>query len=272
MIPNLQEGTYTLQGSYSKKELMKQIAKGAEKNFSKITILEGRSIYDIDKNMTEKGLIAPWTFITTAKNQDRINTLKKEFWFLNILPQDKSLEGFLYPDTYFIDKKGDVSQQLIKAQLKNFEKKIRTPEGKNLTHFRENNLSPYDILNLSSIIENEEKKAENKPIIADIFLTRLKKKMTLGADITLCYGLEITYDKCLKNIHHTNLRDKANPYNTRENSGLPPTPICSPTLESVQAVLKHIKTDYLYYLHDNTGGIHYGKTYEEHLTNKAKYL
>lgn len=112
---------------------------------------------------------------------------------------------------------------------------------------------------------------ENKPIIAGIFLNRLEKGMRLDADITLCYGLKFTYDQCHQNIL-PHLNDANNPYNTRQVSGLMPTPISSPSIETILAVLNFQKTDYLFYLHDNQGGIHYGTTNEEHASNIAIYL
>lgn len=77
--------------------------------------------------------------------------------------------------------------------------------------------------------------------------------------IFLCYGLEITYDKCRENIV-SNLHNTTNPYNkVRANYWLPPTPISSPTFETISALLNYQKTDYLFYLHGSDGQIYYGK-------------
>ena len=108
-------------------------------------------------------------------------------------------------------------------------------------------------------------------MIAGIFLNRLTQGMRLDADVSLCYGIAIPYDQCRSQIA-THLDDVSNPYNTRQNAGLPPTPISSPTLETVSALINYQKSDYLFYLHDDQGGIHYGRTIEEHNANKANYL
>lgn len=270
LIPPLQKGKYALNGSYQKKELLKQLAKGPEKAFIRMTILEGWSIYDIDQELTQKGLIQAGEFVNKASDLSLIQRLKSNFSFLSILPEGKSLEGFLYPDTYFLDQNWDISEQLLTAQLKNFQQKIWDPYHEKIVSFWYN-LSPYQVVILASVIENEEKKSENKPIIAGIFLNRLERGMRLDADVTLCYGLKVTHDKCRQNIV-PNLSDSTNPYNTRQVLGLMPTPISSPSEETFSALLNFKKTDYLFYLHDQLGGIHYGATNEEHISNVAIYL
>ena len=104
LIPPLQKGNYALNGSYQKKELLEQLAKGPEKAFIRMTILEGWSIYDIDQELTQKGLIQAGEFVNKASDLSLIQRLKSTFSFLSILPEGKSLEGFLYPDTYFLDQ------------------------------------------------------------------------------------------------------------------------------------------------------------------------
>ena len=96
--------------------------------------------------------------------------------------------------------------------------------------------------------------------------------MKIDADITLCYGLRTSYTSCTPAVIARNVSDKNNVYNTRAIRGLPPTTICNPTRESINAVINPQASDYLYYLHDMQGNIHYGTTLEEHNANKAKYL
>lgn len=270
LIPTLQEGKYQLSGSYTKVELLQLIKQGPQKNFTRATLLEGWSIYDIDQYLAQQGLLSAGQFIQKAQDQHFIQELKSEFSFLSLLPIGKSLEGLLYPDTYFLEQNSILAEELIRAQLKNFNQKIWIPFGKQLQSFG-HQLTSYQVLILASVIENEEKHAENKPIIAGIFLNRLDKGMRLDADVTLCYGLKVTYDQCRQNIL-PNLNDTTNLYNTRANYGLMPTPISSPTAETLSALLNFEKTGALYYLHDIEGKIHYGTTLEEHNANKAKYL
>ena len=94
--------------------------------------------------------------------------MKSDFPFLSALPSGKSLEGYLYPDTYFLDPNSSIPEQLIKSQLKNFNQKVWIPLGDQLQSFGYG-FDSYKLLTLASVIENEEKLAENKPIIAGIF-------------------------------------------------------------------------------------------------------
>ena len=269
-IPMLQEGNYLLSGKYTKAELMNLIKEWPQRDVKRVTLLEWRSIYDIDAYLTELWEISAGQFIQKAEDQQFIQEMKSDFPFLSSLPSGKSLEGYLYPDTYFLDPNSSIPEQLIKSQLKNFNQKVWIPLGDQLQSFGYG-FDSYKLLTLASVIENEEKLAENKPIIAGIFLNRLEKGMRLDADVTLCYGLKITYDQCRNQIL-ANLSDASNLYNTRQNYGLPPTPISSPSVETISATLDFKKTGALYYLHDASGKIHYGTTLEEHNENKKNYL
>ena len=96
--------------------------------------------------------------------------------------------------------------------------------------------------------------------------------MRIDADITLCYGLKTGYEACTPALIAKSVADTKNPYNTRQQKGLPPTPITSPTVSSVDALLNFAVSDYLFYLHDTDGKIHYGRTVSEHNANKNQYL
>ena len=148
--------------------MLKLIAQGPKQEFLRITLLEGWSIFDIDAHLSTKGFTSAGDYIHKAKNQQFIATLRSEFPFLAMLPEGKSLEGFLYPDTYFLDKHGLSVEQLIKAQLKNFNEKVWKVHREDFLNFRPQNLphTNYAALVLASVIENEEKNLMNKPTIA----------------------------------------------------------------------------------------------------------
>lgn len=230
-------------------------------------------MYDTDAYLTKKGLISEGSYIQKVQDQQFISAMRSEFSFLAMLPEGKSLEGFLYPDTYFLDQQGVVLEQLIKAQLKNFDEKVWKQYREQFLSFQPKDLplNNYAALVLASVIENEEKNLNNKPTIAGIFINRISQGMRLDADVTLCYGLKITYDQCRAAIV-PNLNDANNLYNTRKNIGLPPTPISSPSVATINALFHYRNTDAIYYLHDAQGNIHYGTTLEEHNANKEKYL
>lgn len=269
----LEAGSYTFSGSYTKQQLIQNILKWSEKDYIRVTILEGRSIYDIDEALTRKGYIQPGEYLAYVSNSENINKINRGkesggYDFLNekmyIGKSLQSLEGFLYPDTYNIDKNKPLIPQLVTKQLQTFQSRVRNKIS-----------SPtnwYTTMILASILEKEERNNNNKATVAWIFLKRLEIWMKIDADITLCYGLKTSYTSCTPAIIGRNVGDKNNIYNTRQVRWLPPTPISNPTRESINAVINPQTSDYLYYLHDMQGTIHYGSTLEEHNANKQQYL
>ncbi len=266
----LEAGSYTFSGSYTKKEFIENIVKGSEKEYLRLTILEGRSIYDIDQALANKWYTQPGEYISfvsdpaiIAKYQARYTFLSNSaLWIQN--SKLKTMEGFLYPETYNVDKTKNIIDQLVYSQLETFNTRVRDKVT--------NPTNRYQSIILASILEKEERNVANKGTVAGIFLKRLSIGMALDADITLCYGLKTSYTNCTPTVIGQNIGDKNNIYNTRQVRGLPPTPISNPTRESINAVLNPQTSDYLYYLHDMKGNIHYGRTLDEHNANKAEYL
>jgi UPF0755 protein len=124
-----------------------------------------------------------------------------------------------------------------------------------------------DIIKMASIVEEEARTFESKQIIAGILWKRLSIGMPLQVDASFKY----INGKGTKDLTLTDLKIDS-PYNTYVYKGLPPTPIANPGLVSIKATVTPIKTDYLYFLTDRKGVMHYAKTYSEHLANKKKYL
>lgn len=261
----LEAGRYTFSGNYSKAEFVANILKGSEKDYLRLTILEGRSIYDIDQALARKWYITGGDFIDYVTDYWTISELMQGYEFLRQMPTKVgTLEWFLYPDTYNVDKNKPLIPQLVSKQLQTFQSRVRSKLN-NPTDF-------YKTMILASVVEKEERNTANKPTVAGIFLKRLEIWMKIDADITLCYGLKTSYTNCTPAVIGRNVNDANNKYNTRAVRGLPPTTICNPTRESINAVINPQTSDYLYYLHDMEGNIHYGSTLEEHNANKAKYL
>lgn len=277
---NIYPGVYNFTWwSYSYKQFQEIITTPPPKNLLKLTVLEWWSIYDIDALLSKDNIINKWEFISYVQDQATIWSFQSDY---NFLPDDiTTLEWYLYPDTYMIDiSKENKIWQLVKLQLDNFQDKIWDEHSTLFTQINTNlkrdgyefELSPYTIIKLASIVENEEKNDENKPTIWGIFLNRIQNNMQIDADITLCYGKKVTYSECTPSFIVQHLRDSTNPYNTRARAGLPPTPISSPTLSSILAILKYNKTNNLFYLHSPNWEIYYGWSLEEHNANKSRYL
>lgn len=269
----LEAGTYTFSGSYSRSELIKTILAGPTNKYIKITVLEWRSIYDIDASLTKKWIINQGEYIALVTDPTIISKYQAKYPFLQNLeskiqnPKLETLEGFLYPDTYNVDAWDNIADQLAYLQLENFKKKVRDAHQSEIS-----SVNRYQNMILASIVEKEERNNANKATVAGIFFKRLNIWMKLDADITLCYGLHQPYASCTPNVIAKNIDDKNNPYNTRQNRWLTPQPISNPTVESIVAVLHPQASDYLFYLHGSDGTIHYGRTLEEHNANKAQYL
>ncbi len=226
-----------------------------------VTILEWWNIYDIDNKLSKNNYIQSWDLITL--NKEKLDQFKKEFVFLN---NAETLEWFLYPDTYSINPNNFILEDFIKTMLDNFNTKV----------IKELDINPNDFelqnnLILASIVEKEEKSIKEKTTVAWVLKKRLKENWFIWADATVCYPYEFTFDECTPKFIWNHIQDK-NDYNTRTKLGLPKTPICNPSADSIYAVYNAKDTPYYYYLHDENWQIHYAKTNEEHVANKMLYI
>jgi uncharacterized YceG family protein len=150
------------------------------------------------------------------------------------------LEGFLFPATYEFTKR-TTTRQLVNAQLAAFRKNWAKV---NMRYARSRNLTPYDVLIIASMIEEEVIAPDERRLVAAVIYNRLKAGMTLGIDATLRYGLGIPPTESIRQSQ----LDSDNPYNTRKLAGLPPTPIANPGLASMQAAANPARTDYLFFV------------------------
>ncbi len=274
----IQEWTYYFSWSYSCNSFFDVLEKWPKVVYKNITILEWRSSFDIDYKAEKLWFINQNEYINFINDKKIIWKYSQKYSFLKWLNL-KTLEWFLYPDTYKINISQNFTDQLVYLQLETFNSKFWKKYKQDFYSFKKNvkndfwlDFSLYDFLKLASIIEKEEKNSDNKPIIAWIFLNRLQKWMLLWADITLCYGLEKPYETCTPSIIWENIYDKKNIFNTRQKWWLTPVPISNPSISTLKSLLNYKKTDYLYYLHDLKWGIHYWKTLKEHNSNKNSFL
>ncbi|MFA7685260.1 MAG: endolytic transglycosylase MltG [Candidatus Gracilibacteria bacterium] len=251
-------GRFLLSKSMTLKQIAENITDMENAEFM-VTIQEGLQIRDVDQKLVDLELIKPGEFIQEVKNfsgWEYYSFLDKEILSKLELP----VEGYLYPDTYFLDPSDFKPHDLIYLALDNFEKKTADllPQLKN--H------SVHQIITMASIIENEVFGAENRKIVSGILWKRLENNWPLGADITLLY----TKDD--RKITSEDLASDS-PYNTRKHQGLPPGPISNPSLESIEAAMFPKESPYWFYLTEpENGEVIYSKTNEEHNQNRAKYL
>lgn len=198
-----------------------------------------------------------------------------EFPFLEQRPDGASLEGYLFPDTYELDKETPLAAELLAAQLRNFAARV-LPLYDAALAAGSTALSLHEVITLASVVEREAVVAAERPTIAGVYLNRMKNGIRLEADPTVQYamGYQPAADQWWKTP--VTLEEYAavlSPYNTYLNSGLPPGPIASPGLSSIQAVLQPEAHDYLYFvaLPDESGAHLFAQTFDEHLVNVQRY-
>jgi UPF0755 protein len=168
-------------------------------------------------------------------------------------------EGRFFPDTYYIHKNISDTEILLRAY------NVMNKQLQSMWESRDNDLplkTAYEALILASIVEKESAAAEERPVIAGVFINRLRKRMRLQTDPTVIYGIGEQYDG---DIRFRDLR-KDTPYNTYTRGGLPPTPIAMPGLGALKAVMHPEKTDYLYFvaINDDSGRHVFSSTLEQH--------
>jgi UPF0755 protein len=151
-----------------------------------------------------------------------------------------SPEGFMFPDTYFVFET-DPAAALVEKQLENFRAKWATVD---MRYARSKNLTNYDVLTIASMIEKEVVVPRERPLVAAVIYNRLHRRMPLGIDATLRYGLGIPPTMAITKRQLAS----DSPYNTRRFPGLPPTPIGNPGLASIQAAAHPADVDYLYFV------------------------
>lgn len=246
------------------------IIKRASGNDIWITIPEGLRLDEIAEILDnyflkeENTIFNKEKFLNIIEKPDDYNLSSDVLEFKD---EGKSLEGFLFPDTYNVRK--DITElELIETFLDTLEEKMSEEEVDISSHPK---LSAYEVIVLASIIEREARDSQQRFMISDILQKRLRGEldgiMLLQADATLLYE-----EKDWKAVVTKELKEKDSLYNTYMHEGLTPTPICNPGIDSIQAVLSPETNEYFFYLHDDEGKIHYAVTSDEHINNQRCYI
>jgi UPF0755 protein len=239
----IQAGNFSLSPSMTGREVALSLTHGS---FDiKVLITEGKRATEIAEALKEK-----------------ISTYDQS-WILELF----SNEGYLFPETYSISKDASI-ENIIKQMRDTFDQnfaKIDTTNSK---------LTKSQIVILASIIEREAITNEEKPIIAGILVNRLNAGIPLQVDATIQYakGKNLSNGKWWEPVTIEEYISVISDYNTYLHAGLPPGPISNPGLGALRAAAAPTDTDYLFYLHDKNGQIHYAKTASEHGANIEKYL
>ncbi len=261
----LQAGSFALSPSASLAEIITILHSGKTQEFL-VTIPEGYTVADIDALMAAKGL---------GKAGDIINcAFQCDFAAFDFLPakaygtREKGigsrLEGYLFPETYFVSPSDYHPKFFLERMLGTFRQKIVIGHAREIAA---SGTTLHNVVTMASLVEEESRHHEERAQIAGILWKRLENKVVLGVDATTRYVLGKSTETLTKADVET---DSA--YNTRRTQGLPPSPIASPGESSVIAALNPKKSEFWYYLHDPQGVIRYAVTNDEHNLNKVKYL
>jgi len=256
----LQAGKYSISPNSSLVQIAEIISQGkVTGNNIWVTIPEGFTLKQAQARMIDLGL-------GVAQNLDKtkVGDFKPNYQFLSDAPQNLSLEGFLFPDTYKFNEDASLQEISIKI-LDNFDKKL-TPQMRQ--DIVKQNRSIFEIIVMASILEKEVKSPNDLKIVSGIFWKRIKDKYPLETDATLSYIFGDKEDR--HSIEQTKIDS---PYNTYKYIGLPPGPISNPGINAIGAAIYPQESDYYFFLtKPDTGEAVFAKTLDEHNLNKAKYL
>jgi UPF0755 protein len=259
---NLEAGEYVLRPNMTMAEIAETLQHARIEEVT-VTIPEGWRAEQVAQMLAKENIVDGDEFLALVRGG------KFDYSLLRERPEESSLEGFLFPETYRIPAQAE-AQDLIERMLSTLEERF-TPEMRRLA--AERGMTIYEVITLASIVEREAVIAEEQPLIAGVFLNRLEQDMYLRADPTVQYakGYDATTGQWWPPVTPEDWEGVDSPYSTYLYPGLPPGPICSPGLSAIQAVLEPADTEYLFFLAKGDGSHAFATTYEEHLQNQELY-
>jgi UPF0755 protein len=252
----LQAGEYKFDKPASAFDVFARIARG-DIYYQVLTVPEGHNIFDIEDDLKPLGLFPPGAFLKAARDPELIRDLD---------PSAHSLEGYLFPDSYHLNKRSTVAS-LLRTMTARFREQWQELAAPGSTPGYKG--SVHDAVTLASMVEREAKLPEERPLIAGVFANRLKIGMRLDCDPTTVYAA-LLENRYRGKIYRSDL-DNPNAYNTYQHGGLPPGPIANPGSSSLRAALDPAHTKYLYFVAkaDGSGGHHFSDDLSGHLAATA---
>ena len=250
---SIRAGEYEFNTSLTPAAMIDKLLRGEIKNY-KVVIPEDLSMQEIAARLDEFRLIDKELFFELASDEDFLESL-------NI--KANSIEGYLFPETYFFDRSMS-TRQIMKIMVSQFWKKV-TPEM--IKRAGALGFNTHQFVTFASIIGKESGDDAEKPMISAVFHNRIKKKIRLQSDPTAVYDLENFDGKVLR----SHLKRKS-PYNTYIIRGLPPGPIANPGLTSLKAALYPAPVNYLYFVSKKDGSHFFSSSLYEHNQAINRYL
>jgi UPF0755 protein len=256
----IKAGQFEVHTGWSRMKLLESLIQGQEILY-RLPIPEGLTWWETGKRIKQSGLVSYERFRQAVHNQ----TLLIRYGLAG-----KTAEGYLFPETYTVSNATTTSAlMVVKLMIQEFQNKTQDlvwPQ--HMPGFDQTRDTRYQTLILASLVEKEASLSEERRRIAGVFQNRLKRHMRLQCDPTVIYGLGPDFNG---NLQRDDLEDTSNPYNTYVHPSLPPGPICSPGLDSIQAALSPEKHTYLYFVAKGDGSHSFSRTLREHNQAVRKY-
>ncbi len=251
----IKAGEYLLEQGLSSWEILNILVEGRSLLYP-VTFREGLNLYEMARILQDKNLLKEKDFISLCHEPGFIYELIGE--------KRPSIEGYLFPDTYYVSRPVR-PQRLIRKMVKAFWDVYGGLNQKGASAgggiFK---LTRHEAVILASIVEKETGLARERPLIAGVFLNRLQKKMRLQSDPTILYGMMLEAGGLMPfNIRKRDILRKT-PYNTYSFSGFPKGPVANPGKEALRSVFEPEKSSFLYFVSRNDGAHVFSKTYKEH--------
>jgi len=243
----LQAGEYRFATAQTPWQVFDKIRRG-EVFYEEVTVPEGSNIFEIASLLDQLDMVSGDAFLKAAAKPDLIHDLD---------PLAPDLEGYLFPSTYRMIRR-TTATQLCRAMTDEFRKEWASIGGS------AQGVDTHKVVTLASLIEKESAVPQERPMIASVFLNRLRMNMPLQCDPSTVYAALI--ENRYRGVIHKSDLASANPYNTYAHPGLPPGPIASPGIQSLKAALHPATTDYIYFVAkpDGSGTHHFSATLDEH--------
>jgi UPF0755 protein len=257
----VEAGQFTLKKTMTIPQIAQALQSGKRGDELTLTIPEGRRIEEVAALVAQQTPISATTFLSLTRDA---RPWAAQYPFLAELPPGASLEGYLFPDTYRLPK--DVTAaDAVARMLANFDHRV-TPAMRDKLAAQKRTL--FQAVTLASIVERESAAAQERPVIASVYSNRLKTGMALDADPTVQYAMASAKKQApwWPQLTQEDYRSVQSPYNTYLNPDLPPGPIASPGLSSIQAAIEPAQTNFYFFRAScNRDGTHlFSKTLEEH--------
>ncbi|MBB5058217.1 UPF0755 protein [Granulicella aggregans] len=217
-----------------------------------VTIPEGFNLFDISQAVETAGLGTRADFLAAARQHTELIS--------SYDPKARSLEGYLFPDTYHFSRRA-TPLQMLSTMVRRFRQQAALL-GLNPAH-------AATTVILASLVEKEVSQPSERPLVASVFLNRLAKSMPLQTDPTVIYAA-LLENRYRGTIYASDLQSQS-PYNTYRHSGLPPGPICSPGVAALRAAISPAKSDFLYFVSDANGHSRFATTLKDHAANVTQY-